>query len=83
MSEDKDVAQKCTFCYDRLKNGLTPACAQACPTESIRFGPITELKKKAEARVTQLRRNGVSKAAPLRCRREGARRPERLLSAGR
>jgi formate dehydrogenase iron-sulfur subunit len=62
MSEDKNVAQKCTFCYDRLKNGLTPACAQACPTESIRFGPITELKKKAEARVTQLRRDGVSKA---------------------
>ncbi len=62
MSEDKNVAQKCTFCYDRLKNGLTPACAQACPTESIRFGPITELKKKAEARVVQLRREGVTKA---------------------
>jgi formate dehydrogenase iron-sulfur subunit len=62
MSEDKNVAQKCTFCYDRLQNGLTPACAQACPTESIRFGPITELKKKAEARVTQLRREGVTKA---------------------
>jgi formate dehydrogenase iron-sulfur subunit len=62
MSEDKNVAQKCTFCYDRLQNGLTPACAQACPTESIRFGPITELKKKAEARVTQLRREGVARA---------------------
>jgi formate dehydrogenase iron-sulfur subunit len=62
MSEDNNVAQKCTFCYDRLKNGLTPACAQACPTESIRFGPISELKKKAETRVAQLRRDGVSKA---------------------
>src|SRR5262249_36507916 len=62
MSETRHVAQKCTFCYDRLKNGLTPACAQACPTQSIRFGPLTELKKKAESRVTQLRREGVNAA---------------------
>ncbi len=64
MSETKHVAQKCTFCYDRLKNGLTPACAQACPTQSIRFGPLNQLKKQAESRVTQLQREGV-KAAHL------------------
>jgi formate dehydrogenase iron-sulfur subunit len=63
MSEDRGVAQKCTFCYDRLKNGLTPACAKACPTESIRFGPINSLKKKAEARVAQLQGQGVSQAS--------------------
>ena len=62
MSETKGIAQKCTFCYDRLKNGLTPACAQACPTESIRFGPIGTLKKKAQARVAQLLREGQTKA---------------------
>src|SRR5436305_7295279 len=28
-------AFKCTFCYDRQKVGLKPACATACPTESI------------------------------------------------
>src|SRR6266849_7957083 len=55
INEDRGIAQKCTFCYDRLKNGLTPACAQACPTESIRFGPINKLKKKAQSRVAQLR----------------------------
>src|SRR5438094_7085928 len=35
MSEERHTAQKCTFCYDRLQNGMTPACAQACPTSSI------------------------------------------------
>src|SRR5215472_2522141 len=60
---DAGVAQKCTFCYDRLKKGLTPACAQACPTESIRFGPLARLKEQAAARVAQLRRQGEAKAA--------------------
>src|SRR3954465_15388403 len=51
MSERSGLAQKCTFCYDRLKKGLTPACAQACPTNSIQFGKLTELKMKAQQRV--------------------------------
>jgi len=59
----KGIAQKCTFCYDRLKQGLTPACAQACPTQSIQFGPLAQLKKKAQERVGQLQRQGESKAA--------------------
>jgi formate dehydrogenase iron-sulfur subunit len=62
MSPKKNVAQKCTFCYDRLRNGLTPACAQACPTQSIRFGPLNQLRKDAQARVSQLHREGVTKA---------------------
>jgi formate dehydrogenase iron-sulfur subunit len=62
MSEAKHVAQKCTFCYDRLQHGLTPACAQACPTDSIRFGPLKELRQKAKGRVEQLQRQGVKSA---------------------
>ncbi len=62
MSEERHVAQKCTFCYDRLKHGLTPACAQACPTQSIRFGPLRELKQIARQRVEQLQGQGVSAA---------------------
>jgi formate dehydrogenase iron-sulfur subunit len=64
MSEDpnKHVAQKCTFCYDRLKNNMTPACAQACPTQSIRFGPIEQLKKIAQKRVEQLKEQKVESA---------------------
>jgi formate dehydrogenase iron-sulfur subunit len=62
MSEKTHVAQKCTFCYDRLKVGLPPACAQACPTQSIRFGPVRELKQLAAARVEQLKGQGRTKA---------------------
>src|SRR4051812_30131379 len=63
MSEEKKVAQKCTFCYDRLQNGLMPACAQACPTASIQFGKVADLKTTARRRVEQLRREGVAEAA--------------------
>jgi formate dehydrogenase iron-sulfur subunit len=62
MSETRHVAQKCTFCYDRLKHHLAPACAQACPTQSIRFGPLTQMKKEAQARVAQLQRQGQAQA---------------------
>ena len=62
MSERSHVAQKCTFCYDRLKVGLAPACAQACPTHSIQFGPLAQLKKDARVRVSQLRRQGQTQA---------------------
>jgi formate dehydrogenase iron-sulfur subunit len=62
MSPRKGVAQKCTFCYDRLQQGLAPACAQACPTESIRFGPLNDLKKKARERLAQLHRRGETRA---------------------
>ena len=58
----KGTAKKCTLCYDRLQHNLTPACAQACPTESIQFGPIDELKKRADARLAQLQSEGHSKA---------------------
>jgi formate dehydrogenase iron-sulfur subunit len=56
------VAQKCTFCYDRLKNNMVPACAQACPTNSIQFGTIRELRERAKARVAQLHRQGATEA---------------------
>jgi formate dehydrogenase iron-sulfur subunit len=62
MSERTHIAQKCTFCYDRLKIGLTPACAQACPTQSIRFGPLAQMKKEANQRVAQLHRLGQTQA---------------------
>jgi formate dehydrogenase iron-sulfur subunit len=62
VSETKHVAQKCTFCYDRLQQNLPPACAQACPTKSIQFGPIKKLKEDAQARVERLQGQGRKEA---------------------
>ena len=47
-------SHKCTLCYDRQRDGLVPACAKACPTESIQFGPIDELRERARKRVEDL-----------------------------
>jgi formate dehydrogenase iron-sulfur subunit len=55
-------AHKCTLCYDRQKDGLVPACAKACPTASIQFGPIEELRERARQRVEELHRRGVPTA---------------------
>ncbi|MGY4928126.1 4Fe-4S dicluster domain-containing protein [Streptomyces sp. 900105755] len=53
---------KCTLCYDRLGAGQEPACAKACPTESIQFGPLDELRERAALRVDQLHEQGVTDA---------------------
>ncbi|MFF4650438.1 4Fe-4S dicluster domain-containing protein [Streptomyces sp. NPDC001380] len=55
-------AFKCTLCYDRLGAGQEPACAKACPTDSIQFGPLDELRERAAARVEQLHDLGVADA---------------------
>ena len=55
-------AFKCTFCYDRQKAGLKPACATVCPTESIRFGEIGEMRARAGARIGELRAKGIDDA---------------------
>ena len=55
-------AFKCTFCYDRQKAGLQPACATACPTQSIQFGEIGELRERAEHRLDELRARGIDDA---------------------
>jgi formate dehydrogenase iron-sulfur subunit len=55
-------SHKCTLCYDRQKDGLEPACAKACPTGSIQFGPLAELRERARRRVEELHRRGVPTA---------------------
>ena len=55
-------AWKCTLCYDRIGDGLEPACAKACPTESIQFGPVDELRERAQLRVQELHLAGEDAA---------------------
>jgi formate dehydrogenase iron-sulfur subunit len=60
--EEDGRAFKCTLCYDRLKVGEQPACAKACPTESIQYGELVDLRVRAQARVEELQAAGDESA---------------------
>jgi formate dehydrogenase iron-sulfur subunit len=62
MNENDGRAFKCTLCYDRQKDGMEPACAKACPTDSIIFGDLDELHERARKRVGELHERGESNA---------------------
>ena len=57
-SKEDGRVWKCTLCYDRLKGGQEPACAKACPTDSIQFGPLDELRERADRRLEKLEGEG-------------------------
>ena len=61
-NESDGRAFKCTFCYDRQKDGLTPDCAKACPTESIKFGELDDLRLRAQERLKELHSRGMDDA---------------------
>lgn len=58
----RNIARKCTFCSDRLIQGMIPACAQACLPGAITFGTRNNIKSIASARVEELRRKGSPQA---------------------
>jgi formate dehydrogenase iron-sulfur subunit len=60
--EDDGRIFKCTLCYDRLGVGQEPACAKACPTDSIQFGVLDELRERAAGRVVEMHAAGVPEA---------------------
>jgi formate dehydrogenase iron-sulfur subunit len=62
VSLEDGKAHKCTLCYDRLKGGFEPACAKSCPTDSIQFGALEELRERARGRVEALHAKGVDSA---------------------
>lgn len=61
-SPTDNKAHKCTLCYDRMTDGLEPACAKSCPTDSIQFGSVEELMARAKQRVASLQTQGVEGA---------------------
>ena len=61
-SEADGAVHKCTLCYDRQRDGMEPACAKACPTDSIQFGPIARLHESARQRVAHLHAQGQTTA---------------------
>jgi formate dehydrogenase iron-sulfur subunit len=60
--KDDGRVWKCTLCYDRIGDDMEPACAQACPTDSIQYGPLDELRERAERRVEELQGRGIEDA---------------------
>jgi formate dehydrogenase iron-sulfur subunit len=58
MNKEDGRVWKCTLCYDRVKGGHEPACAKACPTDSIQFGELDELRDRADARLAKLQEQG-------------------------
>ncbi|GAC1656899.1 MAG: 4Fe-4S dicluster domain-containing protein [Candidatus Dormibacteraceae bacterium] len=62
FSQQTGTAHKCTLCYDRLQNNMMPACAQVCPTQSIKFGDVDELHQFADARLVALHQQGYTRA---------------------
>ncbi len=61
-SEKEKGVFRCTFCVDRVANGLTPACVKTCTAGALKFGPKDELIEEAYTRVAELQANGVLKA---------------------
>src|SRR5512146_1584289 len=62
FNEKTGTVHKCTLCNDRIHNGLGTACAKACPTGSLSFGDVAELRAKADARLARLKSLGHTKA---------------------
>lgn len=61
-SEEDGRAHKCTLCYDRQKDGMEPACAKACPTDAITFGPVEDLRRHADERLKKVHAGGQENA---------------------
>jgi len=46
--DEKDKISKCHLCYDRIANGLQPACTKTCPTGALEYGDRDRLISSAQ-----------------------------------
>jgi len=49
------VMAKCTMCFDRVKEGMLPACVKACPTGAMSFGDRKDILEKANKRLEEVK----------------------------
>jgi formate dehydrogenase iron-sulfur subunit len=61
--ERMGVMAKCTMCFDRIKEGMLPACVKACPTGTMNFGDRKDILEKANKRLAEVK--GIYKDALL------------------
>jgi len=47
---------KCTFCADRIANGMIPACIKVCPTGTLAFGPRDQILDMASKRLREVKK---------------------------
>ncbi len=54
---------KCTLCFDRITNGMIPACVKSCPTGAMQFGERGKILEMCKKRVADLKVNFPKAAA--------------------
>ena len=59
---DEPKIDKCTMCWDRLENGMLPACVKTCQPGALHFGPRDEMIQLGKERVEFLKSRGYDKA---------------------
>jgi formate dehydrogenase iron-sulfur subunit len=57
------IMAKCTMCFDRIKEGMLPACVKTCPTGAMSFGDREGILEKANKRLEEVK--GAYKDAML------------------
>jgi formate dehydrogenase iron-sulfur subunit len=53
-NEKTGFMAKCTMCFDRVKEGMLPACVKTCPTGAMSFGDRKAMIEKAEKRLAEV-----------------------------